>query len=77
MAVGELFCNRNENRICQTFDKRIIASSAFLLQWTPNNSELGLRHIKRGREDGKDKGEQDCKESVWAFKLIQKTFFPF
>jgi hypothetical protein len=34
------------------------------LQWTQNNSELELRHSKRGREHGKGKGEKDGKESV-------------
>jgi hypothetical protein len=34
------------------------------IQWTQNNSELQLRHWKRGREDGKGGGEQDGKESV-------------
>jgi hypothetical protein len=48
------------------------------MQWTQNNSELGLRHIKRRREDGKGKGEQDGKESVWACIVRLKTFFsPF
>jgi hypothetical protein len=28
------------------------------VQWTQNNSELGLRHSKRGREGGKGKGEK-------------------
>jgi hypothetical protein len=37
---------------------------SFHAQWTLNNPELQLRHSKRGREDGKGKGEQDGKESV-------------
>jgi hypothetical protein len=34
------------------------------VQWTQNNSELELRHRKKGREDGNYKGEQDGQESV-------------
>jgi hypothetical protein len=34
------------------------------VQWTQTNSELELHHSKRGREDGKGKGEEDGKESV-------------
>jgi hypothetical protein len=47
------------------------------LQWMQNNSELGLRHAKRGREVGKIKGEQYGKESVWACTLLLKILFPF
>jgi hypothetical protein len=32
--------------------------------------------MERGREDGKGKGEQDGKESVWACIEQLKTFFP-
>jgi hypothetical protein len=46
------------------------------LQRTQNNSELQLRHWKRGREDGKVGGQQDGKESVWACTVKLKTFFP-
>jgi hypothetical protein len=35
-----------------------------VMQWTQNNSELELRHSKRGREDGKGKRKKDGKESV-------------
>jgi hypothetical protein len=48
----------------------------FSVQWTQNNSELQLRHWKRGREDGKGKGEQDVRESVWACIVQPKSFFP-
>jgi hypothetical protein len=34
------------------------------VQWTQNNSELGLLRSKGGREDGKGKGQQDGKECV-------------
>jgi hypothetical protein len=46
------------------------------LQWTQNNSELQLLHWKRGMDDGKSRGEQDGKESVWACIVRLKTFFP-
>jgi hypothetical protein len=37
------------------------------VQWAEKkNCELGLRHRRRWKEDGKAKGEQDGKESVWA-----------
>jgi hypothetical protein len=34
------------------------------IQWEQNNSEIGLRHSKRGTKDGKGTGEQDSKQSV-------------
>jgi hypothetical protein len=45
------------------------------VQWMQNNSKLGLRHSKRGREDGKGKGEQDGKKSFWACVVQLKTCF--
>jgi hypothetical protein len=44
------------------------------LQWTQCNSELWLRHNKRGREDGKGKEEQRV---CLACIVWLKTFFPF
>jgi hypothetical protein len=44
------------------------------VQWKQNNSELGWRHSKRGREGGNGKGEQDGKESLWACIEQLKTF---
>jgi hypothetical protein len=41
-----------------------------------NNCELQLRLSKKGTEDGKGKGEQDGKESVWACLILLKTFLP-
>jgi hypothetical protein len=52
-------------------------TSTQYLEWTQNNSELELHHSKRGREDGKGKGEQDCKESVWECILLLKKISPF
>jgi hypothetical protein len=47
------------------------------MQWPQYNCELQLRHWKEGREDEKDRGEQEGKESVWARSVQIKTFFPF
>lgn len=41
------------------------ASSYRQVQWMQNNSEPDLRHSKRGRKDGKGKGEQHGKGSAW------------
>jgi hypothetical protein len=55
----------------------LILVARFEKQWTQNNSELELRYWKRGREDGKGKGQQDVKESVWVCTMQLKTFSPF
>jgi hypothetical protein len=39
----------------------LVCFSETLVQWAQNNSELALRHNKRGSEDGKGKGEQMVK----------------
>jgi hypothetical protein len=50
-----------ENKLCFQITVHILC----LVQWTQNNSELELRHNKRGREDENGKGgTQDGKESV-------------
>jgi hypothetical protein len=46
-----------------------------IIQWTQNNCELELCHSKRGREDGKGKGELDGKETVSACTVQLKKFF--
>jgi hypothetical protein len=45
-------------------------------KWTQNNSKLRLRHSERGREDGKGKGQQDGKQSVWVSIRNWKHFPP-
>jgi hypothetical protein len=55
--------------------RQYVSPKRWYVQWTQNISELHLRHWKRVREDGKSRGEQDGKESVWAC-YNWKYFFP-
>jgi hypothetical protein len=54
-----------------------------LLQWIndcyyysgqQNNSELELSHSKKARENGRGMGDQNSKESVWAFYYWKHIF---